>query len=76
MVNKNPPIYINGTVPYLGSRLSVQWGPFVAILVCIVATHFVVFALTYILAVKELGVTFGGSVWEILQPQASLSDGR
>ena len=54
MVNKNPPIYINGTVPYLGSRLSVQWGPFVAILVCIVATHFVVFALTYILAVKNL----------------------
>ena len=49
MVKSNPSLQINGTVPYLGSRVSVQRGPFIAILVCIVATHFVVFALTYLL---------------------------
>ena len=47
MIDRNRKMIINGTVPHLGSRLNVHWGPFVAILVCIVATHFVVFALTY-----------------------------
>lgn len=47
MVNRNPPIYINGTVPHLGSRLSISSVAFGAILGCIVAVHGVVFALTY-----------------------------
>lgn len=47
LVRQNPQILINGTVPHLGSRVKIQKGPFVAIMVCIVATHFVVFALTY-----------------------------
>ena len=50
MVAENDPIYIEGTVPYLGSKVNVKWGPFIAILICIVATHGVVFALTYWLA--------------------------
>lgn len=50
IIDKNPKILLNGTVPYLGSRLKVQTGPFTAILVCLVATHFTVFSLTYVLA--------------------------
>jgi len=47
MVSRNPPIYINGTVPHLGSRLSISPVAFGAILGCIVVVHGVVFVLTY-----------------------------
>ncbi len=47
LVSSNPPIYINGTVPYLGSRLSINPVAFGALLASIVAVHGVVFGLTY-----------------------------
>ncbi|KAL9009880.1 MAG: hypothetical protein Q9173_005127 [Seirophora scorigena] len=50
MIANNPKIPLEGTVPYLGSRLVVQKGPFTAILVCLVSTHFTVYGLTFILA--------------------------
>lgn len=50
MIAQNKPIYIDGTVPYLGSRLQVDWKAFSAILICIVATHTAVFGLTYFVA--------------------------
>ncbi|KAL8987551.1 MAG: hypothetical protein Q9177_003249 [Variospora cf. flavescens] len=50
IIDNNPKVLLDGTVPYLGSRLQVQTGPFTAILVCLVATHFTVFSLTYVLA--------------------------
>ena len=53
MVTKNPPMLINGTVPYLGSRLLVGWKALEAILACIVATHFAVFALTYLVTQRR-----------------------
>ena len=48
MVSKNPPIIIDGTVPFLGSRVSVRWGSLNALLAVIVVTHFAVFALTFL----------------------------
>lgn len=53
MIANNPKIQLNGTVPYLGSRLKVQKSAFAAILICIVATHLTVFALTYMLARQD-----------------------
>ena len=47
MVARNPPLYIEGTVPHLGSRLSVNSVAFGVILGCIVVVHGIVFALTY-----------------------------
>ena len=50
MVSRNPKILIDGTVPYLGSRLSIAWGSFSALLACIVAIHLAVFGVTYLVA--------------------------
>jgi len=47
MIHRNKPTYIEGTLPHLGSRLNVKWKAFIAILICIVATHFTIFTLTY-----------------------------
>lgn len=52
LVSRNPPIYINGMVPYLGSRLSISPVAFGALLACIVVVHGVVFGLTYWLSRK------------------------
>lgn len=53
MVANNPKILLDGTVPYLGSRLVVQASILTPILVCIVAIHFTVFTLTYVLARRD-----------------------
>lgn len=50
MIANNPKTPLDGTVPYLGSRLVVEKGPFTAILVCLVSTHFTVYGLTFMLA--------------------------
>ena len=50
MVSRNPSILIDGTVPYLGSRLSIAWGSFSTLLVLIVVIHFAVFGVTYLVA--------------------------
>lgn len=47
MVSRNPRIYIDGKVPNLGSKLSINAVGFGALLACIVAVHGVVFGLTY-----------------------------
>ncbi len=52
LVSRNPPININGMVPYLGSRLSISPVAFGALLACIVVVHGVVFGLTYWLSRK------------------------
>lgn len=50
MISKNPQIEINGKIPFLGSRVSVRWASFSALLTFIVVAHFVVFALTFLVA--------------------------
>lgn len=47
MVSRNRRISINGKVPHLGSKLSMNPVGFGALLACIVAVHGVVFSLTY-----------------------------
>lgn len=47
MVSRNRRIYIDGKVPHLGSKLSLNPVGFSALLACIVAVHGVVFGLTY-----------------------------
>ena len=49
MVARNPHIYIEGMVPHLGSRLSIEIAPFGALLSCIVVIHGMVFTFTYCL---------------------------
>ena len=51
MVARNPPISTNGTVPYLGTELSVRWKYFEALMASIVAVNFLVIALSS-LAIK------------------------
>ncbi|KAL8666575.1 MAG: hypothetical protein Q9202_001373 [Teloschistes flavicans] len=48
MATRNPTIVTNGTVPYLGSHLNVQWQSFVPLLACIVAADTMVVALSFI----------------------------
>lgn len=43
MVRRNPSVQIRGRVPYLGSRLTVYWQYFIALLSCIVGVHFALF---------------------------------
>ena len=50
MVEQNPKTLLAGTVPYLGSRLTVNSPALTAILVCLVATHLTVSILTFMLA--------------------------
>lgn len=50
MIKKNPKISLAGSVPHLGSRLTVDSPAFAAILICLVTTHLTVFTLTYMLA--------------------------
>lgn len=52
MVARNPPIYMEGTVPHLGSRLRIDIVPFGALLSCIVVVHGMVFTLTYCLNLR------------------------
>ena len=52
MVARNPPIQMDGNVPHLGSKLSVKWKYFEALLACIVAVDSLVIALSY-LAIKS-----------------------
>lgn len=40
-------VYIDGTVPYLGSEISVRWGLFETLLASIVAAHTIVILLNY-----------------------------
>lgn len=48
MATRNPTIVTNGTVPYLGSHLNVQWQSFVPLLACIVAADTMVVALSFV----------------------------
>ncbi|KAL8962600.1 MAG: hypothetical protein Q9193_001015 [Seirophora villosa] len=50
MIANNPKMPLDGTVPYLGSRLVVQPGPFITILWCLLSTHYTVYGLTSVLA--------------------------
>ena len=49
MVIANPKTLLDGTVPYLGSRVSVDTPTFIAIVSCLVGTHLTVFVLAYVL---------------------------
>ncbi|MCJ1455005.1 hypothetical protein MMC28_005358 [Mycoblastus sanguinarius] len=44
MATTNPMFSIEGLVPILGYKLSVQWDRFIALRVCIVGVHFALFA--------------------------------
>lgn len=50
MVQRNPQIRIRGSVPYLGSRLTVYWQFFIPLLSCIVGLHFALLAVTVLWA--------------------------
>lgn len=52
MALRNPQIHINGSVPYLGSRLVVYHWRFIALLSCIISVHFALFALTVLWVTK------------------------
>ena len=47
MVARNPPMQMDGIVPHLGTKLSVKWEVFEALLACIVAADSLVIALSY-----------------------------
>lgn len=47
----NPNMLLNGTVPYLGSRVHVYQPALAIILICLIATQSTVFVLTYMIAV-------------------------
>lgn len=40
MISRNPQVRIRGSVPHLGSRLTVYWKFFTPLLSCIVGVHF------------------------------------
>jgi hypothetical protein len=47
MVSKNPKTFIRGTLPCLGSKLTVRWKYLAALLGFIVAVHSAVFGLNF-----------------------------
>lgn len=52
MAQQNSPVYIKGSVPYLGSRLVVYHWRFIALLSCIIGVHFALFAVTVLWVTK------------------------
>lgn len=52
LATQNQTVSIRGSVPYLGSRLVVNWWRFIALLSCIVGAHFALFAVTVLWVTK------------------------
>lgn len=53
MVMRNPRIQINGTVPYLGSQVSVRWRYFEALLASMIVADSLVILLSYLVAMRS-----------------------
>lgn len=53
MVERNRPIHLPGLVPYLGSKLSVRWKYFIALLSCLFAVDTLLILLSIFFLVRE-----------------------